>query len=63
MLQQLNTGRRPQSLRAWVEHINGAATLIDLRGSEQLRTKLGLQLFYQMRTQIVWLPPPLLEQW
>jgi hypothetical protein len=40
-------------MRAWTKHINGAVTLLHLRGFEQLKTEVGLRLFLQLRLQIV----------
>ncbi|KAJ5149185.1 hypothetical protein N7448_000763, partial [Penicillium atrosanguineum] len=36
----------------WANHINGAMRLIELRGSKQLETPAGLELFSQIRIQI-----------
>ncbi|OJJ98461.1 hypothetical protein ASPACDRAFT_44971 [Aspergillus aculeatus ATCC 16872] len=35
----------------WADHIEGAMALIKLRGSEQLRSPVGLELFTQLRGQ------------
>ncbi|MCJ1326311.1 hypothetical protein MMC10_002975 [Thelotrema lepadinum] len=40
-------------MRYWLNHIHGAAALLDLRGEEQLNTDLGRKLFTQTRTQII----------
>lgn len=37
----------------WADHIEGAMALIKLRGSEQLRSPVGLELFTQLRGQYV----------
>ncbi|PYI04189.1 C6 finger domain protein [Aspergillus sclerotiicarbonarius CBS 121057] len=37
----------------WTNHINGAAALLELRGVEQLQEEQGLQLFLQLRYQII----------
>ena len=50
---QTNNGVVPQSVKAWAEHINGAMALISLRGEEQLKSDIGLRLFYQLRSQIL----------
>lgn len=50
---QTYTGVRTQSIQAWAEHINGAMALISLRGEDQLKTEIGLRLFYQLRSQIL----------
>jgi hypothetical protein len=39
------TGKSRFSLKAWNEHINGAATILKLRGRSQLNTKVGFTLF------------------
>ncbi|KAM0455015.1 hypothetical protein ACHAPV_007902 [Trichoderma viride] len=39
------SGRTPQTLHAWQEHINGAATLATLRGQDQFHTKAGVRMF------------------
>lgn len=46
-------GNSQKSLKAWTEHINGAATLIKLRGVAQFRTKAGVRLFLQMFSNIM----------
>ena len=40
-------------MKAWEQHIAGAATLLKLRGKQQLRTELGLRLFISVRNQLV----------
>lgn len=37
----------------YMKHLDGAATLIETRGSEQLTRPEGLLLFSQLRAQIV----------
>lgn len=37
----------------WVNHMDGATRLIEVRGSEQLSRHEGLALFTQLRTQVV----------
>ncbi|PYI01879.1 hypothetical protein BO78DRAFT_326544, partial [Aspergillus sclerotiicarbonarius CBS 121057] len=37
----------------WMKHLDGAATLIEARGSEQLARPEGLELFSQLRAQII----------
>ncbi|KAM0260035.1 hypothetical protein ACHAQJ_002959 [Trichoderma viride] len=39
------SGRTPQTLHAWQEHINGAATLATMRGQAQFHTKAGVRMF------------------
>lgn len=46
-------GARQLSIKAWTEHINGAATLVQLRGSAQLRTRVGLGLFIQASSHML----------
>lgn len=41
------TGTDRKSLKAWADHIFGAASLLKLRGREQLYTVEGRQLFFQ----------------
>lgn len=38
---------------AWSSHIEGAIGLVKTRGPEQLKTKIGLDLFIAVRTQMV----------
>jgi hypothetical protein len=40
----------------WIKHIDGAATIIGIRGSEQLTRRVGLDLFTYLRTRIVCSP-------
>ncbi|KAI9852075.1 MAG: hypothetical protein M1838_001872 [Thelocarpon superellum] len=47
------TGHTPSSLTAWISHIDGAAALVKLRGSEQLRTWNGRRLFLQATTYLM----------
>lgn len=37
----------------WVHHMEGATRLIEIRGSEQLSRQEGLDLFTQLRGQVV----------
>jgi hypothetical protein len=37
----------------WVNHMEGATKLIEIRGSEQLARQEGLKLFTQLRAQVV----------
>ncbi|KAL2024808.1 hypothetical protein VTK56DRAFT_5629 [Thermocarpiscus australiensis] len=46
------TAKQPGDL-AWGSHILGAIQLVKARGRGQLRTKLGLQLFIAVRTQLI----------
>jgi hypothetical protein len=38
------TGCRPQSLKDWAQHINGASAVIKLRGSDQIKSSVGRRL-------------------
>lgn len=40
-------------MEAWTKHITGAASLLELRGIDQLRTPMGHHLFIHLRTQVV----------
>lgn len=40
-------------MKSWTKHVSGAAALLSLRGKQQLRTLIGRQLFYHLRTQVV----------
>lgn len=37
----------------WMNHLDGAAKLLEARGSEQLSRPEGLDMFTQLRAQIV----------
>ncbi|KAF7853332.1 uncharacterized protein EAF02_011986 [Botrytis sinoallii] len=41
------------SLKAWTEHINGASTLIKLRGPSQFKTRVGVGLFMQITAHLL----------
>lgn len=41
------------SLKAWTEHINGAAALIKLRGRSQLRSRVGIGIFLQATSHLL----------
>ncbi|KAL2042764.1 hypothetical protein N7G274_004523 [Stereocaulon virgatum] len=47
------TGFSPQSLKSWVNHINGATAIMRLRGKASLQTVVGRHLFSLLRIQIV----------
>ncbi|RAL05170.1 Zn(II)2Cys6 transcription factor [Aspergillus ibericus CBS 121593] len=47
------TSRGARFIDNWTNHINGAAALLELRGVEQLQEEQGLQLFLQLRYQII----------
>ncbi|PTB61847.1 hypothetical protein BBK36DRAFT_1190090 [Trichoderma citrinoviride] len=42
------SGHTPQTLHAWQEHINGAATLATMRGQAQFKTKAGVRMFLML---------------
>lgn len=50
---QLMTGEGGKSVHRWRNHIEGATRLLELRGSEQLRTPQGLEMFTNLRSLIV----------
>ncbi len=40
-------------MKAWEQHIAGAAALLKLRGKQQFQTERGLGLFVSLRNQLV----------
>ncbi|KAM3416371.1 hypothetical protein BST61_g7971 [Cercospora zeina] len=42
-----------RNLDSWREHVNGAASLLQLRGSDQFRTQTGCRLFLQTCTNLI----------
>lgn len=44
---------RHRTIASWSGHLNGAASLMKLRGEDQFRSQIGIQLFTQMGTQIL----------
>ncbi|KAM3070065.1 hypothetical protein ACMFMG_003903 [Clarireedia jacksonii] len=42
-----------QNITAWGSHIDGAVQLVKMRGKKQLRTKVGLALFQNVRGQML----------
>ena len=42
------SGRTPQTLRAWKEHVNGAAALASMRGQAQFRSSAGTKMFIML---------------
>ncbi|KAH8801680.1 hypothetical protein F5884DRAFT_524046 [Xylogone sp. PMI_703] len=42
------TGKKESSMKAWAEHLSGAAELIKLRGDSQLKTQVGYGMFLQI---------------
>ncbi|KAJ5551847.1 hypothetical protein N7535_000207 [Penicillium sp. DV-2018c] len=47
------TSRKLEDIDSWTNHINGATALLDLRGTEQLKSDAGLRLFLHLRYQII----------
>jgi hypothetical protein len=45
---EMLTGRTPETMRAWQEHMNGAAALAKLRGKEQFNTRAGTRMFLML---------------
>lgn len=50
---EMVAGSNEHSLEAWTEHINGASTLIKLRGPNQFRTRAGQRLFMQVTSNLM----------
>lgn len=46
-------GRCPQTMRAWQDHVNGAATLASMRGSAQFSTKTGIRMFLMLSHSVL----------
>ncbi|KAG5983081.1 hypothetical protein E4U55_000837 [Claviceps digitariae] len=42
------SGRTPQTISAWQDHVNGASTLASMRGAAQFRTKAGTRMFIML---------------
>lgn len=47
----------PKSVENWQKHITGAATLLQLWKSNKNMTTTSIQLFTQLRVDVVWLSP------
>ncbi|CAG8234513.1 unnamed protein product [Penicillium salamii] len=47
------TSRAPEDIDSWTNHINGATALLDIRGTDQLKTETGLRLFLHLRYQVI----------
>ncbi|KAF9875645.1 hypothetical protein CkaCkLH20_07026 [Colletotrichum karsti] len=45
---EMLTGRSPQTVRAWQEHINGAAALAKIRGLKQFQSPAGVRMFLML---------------
>ena len=50
---QTVTCSSPESMRSWTNHVNGATAIARLRGTDQLRTKIGRTIFAIVRLQVV----------
>ncbi|KAJ5819214.1 hypothetical protein N7474_004805 [Penicillium riverlandense] len=50
---ELVTSRTTQGIEGWSNHIRGAAALLELRGTKQLETFIGMRLFMHLRYQII----------
>lgn len=42
------TGRTPQTMAAWKDHVNGAAALTRMRGTTPFRTQAGIRMFLML---------------
>ncbi|KAI9648508.1 hypothetical protein NHQ30_003143 [Ciborinia camelliae] len=47
------TGRNQTSMKAWAEHIHGAAAVIKLRGPEAIKSKGGIRLLAQVTSSLL----------
>ncbi|CAD6572298.1 MAG: hypothetical protein ASARMPRED_005228 [Alectoria sarmentosa] len=47
------TCSNPESMRSWANHVSGATAIARLRGVDQLRTKIGRNIFASLRVQIL----------
>ncbi|KAA8575713.1 hypothetical protein EYC84_004826 [Monilinia fructicola] len=47
------TGRNQKSMKAWAEHIHGAAAVIKLRGPEAIKSKGGIRLLAQVTSSLL----------
>ncbi|CAD6445440.1 e6c83758-c103-4d61-bf07-34e01271705b [Sclerotinia trifoliorum] len=47
------TGRNQKSMKAWAEHIHGAAAVIRLRGREAIKSKGGIRLLAQVTSSLL----------
>lgn len=47
------TSRAPEDIESWTNHINGATALLEMRGTDQLKSETGLRLFLHLRYQVV----------
>ncbi|KAK5988764.1 hypothetical protein PT974_10253 [Cladobotryum mycophilum] len=47
------SGHTPQTMRAWQEHVNGAAALASMRGKAQFRTEAGVRMFLMLSHSVL----------
>lgn len=47
------TANSPQSIKTWMNHINGTIALLNFRGEELLECEFGIAIFTQARIQAV----------
>jgi len=45
---EMLAGPSPETMRAWQEHMNGAAALAKLRGTKQFQSKAGIRMFLML---------------
>lgn len=63
------SGHSPHTMRAWQDHVNGAATLANMRGTAQFRTRAGVRMFLMLSHSVLMsciqsglpMPPTLVE--
>ncbi|KAE8419654.1 hypothetical protein BDV36DRAFT_250975 [Aspergillus pseudocaelatus] len=53
VLYETVSGDSENSLRSWDRHVDGALTLVQLRGASQLRNRIGRSIFLNLRTEIL----------
>lgn len=47
------SGHSPSTMRAWQDHVNGAAALADIRGVAQFRTRAGVRMFLMLSHSVL----------
>ncbi|KAJ5494224.1 hypothetical protein N7463_010311 [Penicillium fimorum] len=52
-LYEIIMSRAPQGIEGWMNHICGAAALLQHRGAAQLQSEVGIRLFLNVRYQII----------
>lgn len=50
---EIITCSNPESMRSWANHVSGATAIARLRGTDQLRTPIGRNIFSSLRVQIL----------